>query len=181
MKLFIASDIHGSSYYTKLLLDRYRAENADRLVLLGDILYHGPRNDLPREYAPKEVIAMLNGIADKILAVRGNCEAEVDGMVLDFNVSSDFITLFDGETVMVASHGHRSLPPLRNGEILLVGHTHVPVLEKEDGYIRINPGSVSIPKEDSPNGYMTYEDGVFRWFDLESAECYMEYNVKTGL
>lgn len=173
MKLFIASDIHGSAYYAELMVKKFSESGADRLLLLGDILYHGPRNDLPRDYAPKKVIALLNPLADRILAVRGNCESEVDQMVLDFNVSVDYATVFDGTHVICASHGHRTVPPLAKGDVLLCGHTHVPTIEERDGgYFYINPGSTSIPKENSPHSYMIYEDGLFRWFDIESGECY---------
>ena len=175
MKLFIASDIHGSEYYARLAAERFESSGADRLVLLGDILYHGPRNDLPRDYAPKAVIALLNPLADKILAVCGNCEAEVDSMVLDFNVASDYMTVFDGNRVICASHGHRAAPALSKGDVYLCGHTHVPALEeREGGYYYINPGSTSIPKESSPHSYMLYEDGVFRWYDIETGECYKD-------
>ena len=179
MKLFIASDIHGSAYYAELAVKKFEESGAERLLLLGDILYHGPRNDLPRDYAPKKVIALLNPLADKILAVRGNCEAEVDQMVLDFNVSSDYLTLSDGEVTICASHGHRPVPALSEGDVHLYGHTHVPVIEKTDaGYYNVNPGSTSIPKENSPHSYIIYENGVFNWYDLETGECYKTGKVR---
>ncbi len=177
MKLFIASDIHGSAYYAELMTKRFAESGCSKLLLLGDILYHGPRNDLPRDYAPKKVIAMLNPLADKIIAVRGNCEAEVDSMVLEFGVASDYATLFDGNVLICASHGHREVPKLSKGDILLCGHTHVPKIEETDTYTYLNPGSTSIPKENSPHSYMIFEDGLFRWFDLESGEVYMEYKA----
>ena len=171
MKLFIASDIHGSSYYCKQMIDAFVRENADKMLLLGDILYHGPRNDLPREYNPKTVIDMLNRYKDKILCVRGNCDTEVDQMVLSFPVLADYCVIFDGEKSIYATHGHvynlDNLPPLSEGDILLHGHTHVPVCTKKDGYTYMNPGSVSIPKEDSEHGYMIYENGIFTWKNLE--------------
>ena len=171
MKLMIASDIHGSASCCRKMLEAYEKEQADRLVLLGDILYHGPRNDLPEEYAPKKVIAMLNPLREEFLCVRGNCEAEVDQMVLDFPVLADYCLLaLDGLTIF-ATHGHvwnpQNLPPLKKGDILLCGHTHVPMCRVEENYIYMNPGSVSIPKEDSPHSYMTYENGLFRWKILE--------------
>ncbi len=163
MKIFVASDIHGSAFWCKKMLDAYNAENADFLLLLGDILYHGPRNDLPDEYAPKKVIEMLNPLADDIMCVRGNCEAEVDQMVLNFNVMSPFIRIFDGKTTIFATHGHTynedALPKLRRGEILLCGHTHVQVIRRHEDYTYVNPGSVSIPKENAPHGYAIIEDG----------------------
>lgn len=170
MKLFIASDIHGSAYYCRLMLERYRAEGADRLLLLGDILYHGPRNDLPQEYAPKQVIAMLNEMKNDILCVRGNCDAEVDQMVLQFPVMADYAVLgIDGRTIY-ATHGHiyneDNLPPLHKNDILLHGHTHVPKCVKHENYVCMNPGSVSLPKENSHHGYMIHENGKFLWKDI---------------
>lgn len=162
MKLFIASDIHGSAKWCRKMLDAFNNEGADKLVLLGDILYHGPRNPLPDEYAPKNVFEMLNPLADRIIAVRGNCDSEVDQMVLDFNVSSDYAVLFDGGKKITLSHGHRLVPPLGRGDVYVTGHTHVPlnVVEKE-GYLHLNPGSVSLPKENSAHGYILYDNGEF--------------------
>ncbi len=171
MKWLIASDIHGSAKWCRKLLERYEAEGADRLLLLGDLLYHGPRNDLPEEYAPKQVIEMLNGLRQDILCVRGNCEAEVDQMVLAFPVLADYALLELGNRMIFATHGHvyneGHLPPLHDGDILLHGHTHVPKCVDHETYIYMNPGSVSIPKEGSHHGYMTLESGTFRWLDLD--------------
>ena len=180
MKLMIASDLHGSAYYTKKLLEAYEKEQPEKLLLLGDILYHGPRNDLPEGYAPKEVIAMLNPLADKILCVRGNCEAEVDQMVLDFPVMADYCVLHEQGKTIFATHGHlfsETQPPkLHKGDILLNGHTHVPKCVEHDGWWYLNPGSVSIPKEDSWHGYMTMENGKFLWKDLDG-EVKMEHTM----
>ena len=171
MKLMIASDLHGSAYYTRKLLQAYEKEQPGKLVLLGDILYHGPRNDLPEEYAPKTVIAMLNPLAEQILCVRGNCEAEVDQMVLDFPVMADYAVLFEQGRMVFLTHGHLfspdNPPKLQKGDILLTGHTHVPVCENTDGWWYLNPGSVSIPKNGSWHGYMILEDGRFLWKDLD--------------
>lgn len=165
MKWMFASDIHGSAYYCRKMLEAYQAEEAGRLILLGDILYHGPRNDLPKEYAPKEVIAMLNPMKNEICAVRGNCEAEVDQMVLDFPVMADYALILYGERHIYATHGHiyneNNLPPLKNGDILIHGHTHVLKAEKREDYTLLNPGSVSIPKEGNPPSYAILEDGLF--------------------
>ena len=165
MKYMFASDVHGSAYYCRKMLEAFELEKADRLVLLGDLLYHGPRNDLPKEYAPKEVISMLNGMKNKIYAVRGNCEAEVDQMVLEFPVMADYCILaIDGKT-LYATHGHvyntSNLPPMQDGDVLVHGHTHVLKAEQMEGYIWLNPGSVSIPKEGNPPTYAVLEDGVF--------------------
>lgn len=152
-------------------MDAFREEQAERLVLLGDLLYHGPRNDLPREYAPKEVIALLNEHKNKIYAVRGNCEAEVDQMVLEFPVMADYCILsVDGRT-FYATHGHiynqDNLPPLQEGDILIHGHTHVLKAQQMDGYILLNPGSVSIPKEGNPATYAVLENSIFTIKDFD--------------
>lgn len=167
MKLLIASDIHGSAVWCKKMLEAFEKEGADKLVLLGDILYHGPRNPLPDGYAPQEVFAMLNPIADRIIAVRGNCDSEVDQMVLDFNVSSDYAVLYDGATKITLSHGHRPVPPLGKGDVYITGHTHVPLnAVGKEGYLHLNPGSVSLPKDGSAHGYIVYENGNFAFKTL---------------
>ena len=166
MKYFIASDIHGSAYYCEKMLEAYRREGADRLILLGDILYHGPRNDLPRDYAPKRVIELLSAVRDEIFCVRGNCDTEVDQMVLPFPILADYALLDagNGSTVFV-THGHKhnlsAMPPLKAGDVLLHGHTHVPACATQDGVTYLNPGSVSIPKEGSAHSYMVLENGTF--------------------
>lgn len=180
MKLMIAGDIHGSEYYLAKLLDMFRAENPDKLILLGDILYHGPRNDLPAGYSPKSVISMLNPLRDKLLCVRGNCDTEVDQMVLDFPILADYAWLMADGRAMYFSHGHKfscgNPPPLSNGDILICGHTHIPKYTDMSDYIYLNPGSVSIPKEGSEHSYMIYENGHFVWKNLSGTE-YMEYNI----
>ncbi len=180
MKFLIASDIHGSEYYCKKLLEAYEAENADRLLLLGDILYHGPRNDLPRDYAPKKVIEMLNALKNRIFCVRGNCDTEVDQMVLDFPILADYAVIPAGDRLIYATHGHNfnenKLPPLQNGDILLHGHTHVPKCIEHESYVYMNPGSVSIPKEGSWHGYMIFENGDFVWKSFDG-EIMMTYKV----
>ena len=170
MKLLIASDIHGSAYWCGKLLELARQEQPDKLVLLGDILYHGPRNDLPREYAPKKVIPMLSDWADKILCVRGNCEAEVDQMVLPFPCMATYSQLLvDGKTFFL-THGHHyhpdALPTLREGDVFLYGHTHVKLDEMSQNIRCLNPGSVSIPKDGS-HSCLIYENGEFSFRILE--------------
>ena len=171
MKYLIASDIHGSAYWAERLCATIESEQPDRIVLLGDLLYHGPRNDLPKEYAPKEVIAMLNEMKNEIYAVRGNCEAEVDQMVLDFPVMADYCILAIDGLTFYATHGHvyneNNLPPFREGDILIHGHTHVLKAEQREGYILLNPGSVSIPKEGNPPTYAVLEDKVFTIKDFD--------------
>jgi putative phosphoesterase len=179
MKTIIASDLHGSAYYCGLLLKRLEAEKADVLLLLGDTLYHGPRNDLPRDYAPKEVTAMLNGLGLPVYAVRGNCDAEIDQAVLSFPMMADYSLLFAGRHRVFATHGHvfspEDHPRLNPGDAFLFGHIHVPVCEERDGILILNPGSVSIPKEESPHSCMSYEGGLFRWINLETGESFREY------
>lgn len=171
MKWFIASDIHGSAFWCRKMLESYKTEKADRMLLLGDILYHGPRNDLPDEYNPKAVIEILNGLKEEIISVRGNCDTEVDQMVLEFPVLADYAYITDEKTSIFATHGHvyntGKLPPLKSGDILLHGHTHVPACEHHDNYTYINPGSVSIPKESSHHGYIILEERTFTWKDFE--------------
>lgn len=167
MKLMIASDIHGSAYYCKKLCERIGEERADRVFLLGDLLYHGPRNDLPKDYAPKQVIAMLSALTPAPLCVRGNCEAEVDQMVLPFPVLAEYCVLFwEGKTIYCA-HGHKNPPPLATGDILICGHTHVPKYEKRENTLYLNCGSVSIPKENTPHSYLILENGEAVWKDVE--------------
>lgn len=170
MKFIIASDIHGSAYWCGKLMEAVQQEQPDKLLLLGDLLYHGPRNDLPREYAPKQVITMLSQWKDKILAVRGNCEAEVDQMVLPFPCMADYAEILaDGKTLYL-THGHlwnpEKLPPLEAGSIFLMGHTHVKMDETVAEIRCLNPGSVSIPKDGS-NSYLLYENGTFMFKTLE--------------
>ena len=178
MRLVIASDIHGSALYCGKLLEAFQRENADKLLLLGDLLYHGPRNDLPEGYDPKTVTAQLNACAERILAVRGNCDAEIDQMVLHFPILADYCLLYAGGRCFFVTHGHlyhtASLPPLQEGDILLHGHTHVPCWEefgKQNLYL--NPGSVSLPKNGTPRGYMLLEDEHIVWKTLEG-ESYHE-------
>ena len=172
MKLIIASDIHGSAYWCGALMELIEKEVPDRILLLGDLLYHGPRNDLPRDYAPKKVIPMLSALSDRILAVRGNCEAEVDQMVLPFPCMADYALLETDGLQLYLTHGHlRSpdhLPALREGTVFLSGHTHVKLDEIRNGIRCLNPGSVSIPKDGS-HSCLIYENGNFRFHIWEEA------------
>ncbi len=179
MKWMIASDIHGSAYYFRKLLARFDAEGADRLLLLGDLLYHGPRNDLPREYDPRQVTALLNARREKLLCVRGNCDADVDQMVLEFPILADYTAIPVGSRLLYATHGHicsdQTPPPLCDGDLLLCGHTHVPACDAHGAFTYLNPGSTSLPKEDSPYSYMILENGVFCWKDIETGEEYRRW------
>ena len=172
MKIMIASDIHGDAVCTRKLLEEYKRIEAEKLVLLGDILYHGPRNDLPTSYAPKRVIELLNPMKSKIIAVRGNCDAEVDQMVLQFPIMADYARIeADGLSIFV-THGHHhnttTPPPLEKGEIMLHGHTHILKIEEfGDGNFYINPGSVALPKEGNPRSYAVYENRTFTIKELD--------------
>lgn len=169
VKLLIASDLHGSAKYTKILESLLELQKPEKLVLLGDLLYHGPRNPLPEEYDPKQVIEILNRHKEQILAVRGNCESEVDQMVLKFPIMAEYAVLFvDGVTVY-ATHGHHVEEgnlPLQNGTILLSGHTHIGREEIENKIVHLNPGSMSLPK-DGEHSYMVYENKMFTRYNLE--------------
>ena len=181
MKLMFASDIHGSALYCERMLEAFRREGAERLCLLGDILYHGPRNDLPEGHDPKRVIALLNPEKSHILCVRGNCDTEVDQMVLEFPVLADYAVIFvDGRTFFL-THGHHhspeNLPPLNSGDVLINGHTHIYKAEQVNGIHCLNDGSVSLPKMGNPRSYMTYEDGVFTVKQLETGETLLEYRL----
>ena len=162
MKRIIASDIHGSAFWCEKLIEQIQIHNPDEIILLGDILYHGPRNDLPKDYAPKKVIAMLNPLADKIVCCRGNCEAEVDQMVLDFDCMDTFGVIFDDDQEIMYTHGHiynpEVLPDMPLGSVFLYGHTHIKQDEMIDGIHVFNPGSVSIPK-DGTHSIGLLEDG----------------------
>lgn len=171
MKLMIASDIHGSAAYCRQLMEAFDLERPSKLLLLGDILYHGPRNALPLNYNPQEVANLLNNIKESLLCVRGNCDTEVDQMLLSFPILADYCTVFWQRKTVFATHGHHfspeALPPLSQGDILLCGHTHVPALTETDGILYLNPGSVSIPKEDSPHGYLVFDETTAYWKTLD--------------
>jgi putative phosphoesterase len=170
MRLMFASDIHGSACYCRKMLEAFEEEKASRLILLGDILYHGPRNDLPKEYNPKEVIQLLNKRKEFIYAVRGNCDSEVDQMVLEFPIMADYSIIMDGAQLIYATHGHTynkgHLPPIKQGDILIHGHTHIPAAKRETNYILLNPGSVSLPKEGNPPSYGIWDEGIFQIKDF---------------
>ena len=182
MKWMIASDLHGDAVCTAALLEQFKLSGSERLVLLGDLLYHGPRNDLPAGYAPKQVITLLNDVRDSLLCVRGNCDTEVDQMVLKFPILSDTACIFADGRTYIATHGHHDAPPMRVGDILLGGHTHVPVFEVRtvnDGttHLHINPGSVSLPKENSPHSYVVIDGDRVTFHTLEG-EVYREETIK---
>ncbi len=173
MKYLIASDIHGSAFWCERLLEAFENEGAEKLVLLGDLLYHGPRNDFPDEYSPKKVLAMLNGVKDKVLCVRGNCDSEVDQMVLEFPILADYaVADLKGRTLFF-THGHlfsaENPPLLKKGDILFNGHFHTPAAtEMEGGAYYANCGSVALPKPDAPHSYILLEEDTLYLKDLET-------------
>lgn len=164
MKLMFISDIHGSFYYANKAIENFEKEKAHKLIILGDILYHGPRNDLPKEYNPKKVIKLLNSYKNKIVAVRGNCDAEVDQMVLEFPIRSDYATIDIDNHHFFLTHGHlfdeENLPNLNEKDIFVYGHIHKPVMKKENNIYIINPSSISLPKEGN-NSYGIYKNDEF--------------------
>ena len=181
MKIMFASDIHGDFDCACETLEKYREEKAEKLILLGDILYHGPRNDLPKGYAPKKVIALLNELKSELACVRGNCDTEVDQMVLEFPILADYMLMYERGRCFFITHGHHhntTTPPmLKEGDILIHGHTHVlTVTPFGNGNTYINPGSVSLPKEGNPKSYMVYEDGLFSIKDFRG-NVIKEYKI----
>ncbi|WP_035288846.1 phosphodiesterase [Clostridium sp. KNHs214] len=180
MKLFFISDIHGSSYYLKKVLEIFEKEQCDYLVILGDQLYHGARNPLPKDYNPKAVTEMLNSYRDKVIAVRGNCDSEVDQMVIKYPTMSDYnIVLYEGKRLFL-THGHiynrDNLPNLSSGDAIIYGHTHVPVAEKQENIFVINPGSITFPKENTPHCYGIFKENIFTIKTLEG-EVYKEIEL----
>lgn len=172
-KIIFASDIHGSAFWCGELLSTFENEGADKLVLLGDILYHGPRNDFPDDYAPKKVFAMLNAMKDKIVCVRGNCDSEVDQMVLEFPMMADYALLPLKNRTLFLTHGHlfneENPPLLQDGDFLLNGHFHTPAIRKTaHGFVYANCGSVALPKDGTPHSYLLYDNGTLYLKDLES-------------
>ena len=176
-KFLIASDIHGSAFWCEKVIDAFQKEGANRLLLLGDLLYHGPRNPLPDGYAPQKVFEMLNGLKNQITAVRGNCDSEVDQMVLDFPMLADCALIFDGKRNLFLTHGHiyneGILPPLNAGDLLFNGHFHTPCHKQlTNGALYINCGSVALPKDGTPHSYILLEDDTLCWKNLETGEVF---------
>ena len=177
MKILIASDIHGSEYFCKKLTDCFENEKCDKMVLLGDILYHGPRNGLPKDYNPKGVASLLNNLSDRILCVRGNCDSEVDQMILDFPILSDYGFICINEITLLLAHGHNIPNNIASGNIFASGHTHFPLCDSSRGFLHINPGSASIPKENSPHSYIIFDGKEFLWKRVENGEVYKRFTL----
>lgn len=170
MKLLVFSDIHGDESSARFIMRKVQQEKPEKLLLLGDLLYHGPRNDLPENYNPKKVIEILSSLKDIIIAVRGNCEAEVDQMVLPFPCLSETAVVFaDGSTIFM-THGHKhdeKNRPLAGYTHFFSGHTHLRVLKKEDGIVFLNPGSISLPKNGEERSYAIWEDGRITIYSID--------------
>lgn len=170
MKLFFISDIHGSFYYLEKALEKFEAEKASHIIILGDELYHGPRNPLPKGHCPKDCADALNRYADRIIAVRGNCDCEVDEMMLHFPLLGTYSNLFVDNKRLFLTHGHvygeSNMPPLAHGDAFIYGHTHIPVAYKKDGITVINPGSIALPKENNPHTYGILDENIFTIKDL---------------
>ena len=177
MKLMIASDIHGSAYYCNLLKERFLAEKAEKLLLLGDLLYHGARNPLPRDYDTLKTAEILNGLKDRIFCVKGNCDSQVDTLVLQFPVQAQFAVFFAVGRTVAATHGHETPARLKKGDVLLNGHFHVPAFEDRADCTYVNCGSVSIPKENSPHSCLLLEENELRWIDLETGAVFKRENL----
>ena len=182
MKILIASDIHGSAKYCEQLLSAFHRNKPDRLLLLGDLLYHGPRNALPADYDTKQTIDILNSLKNIITAVRGNCDAEVDQMVLDFPIMNEYELIQVDGVKIFATHGHhfhpQAPPPFVEMDVLLTGHTHVPEIREINGFIYVNPGSISIPKGGSDHSYAVLEEGRMTLHRLSDDQVFEELNLK---
>ncbi len=174
MKYLIVSDIHGGGVETKFIINKFEQEKCDYIICLGDVLYHGPRNDLPKTYAPKEVIALLNKYATKIVCVKGNCDAEVDQMVLNFEILDSYDSYLNGLDCHF-EHGHHLDLYNGNAQIVFTGHTHIPLCEQENGYLHINPGSITLPKNGSNKSYIIFEGHNIKCLDIDD-NIVFEYN-----
>ncbi len=174
MKYMIASDIHGSAYYCRMLKDRFEEEGAGKLILLGDLLYHGARNPLPPEYSTLGCAEILNSMKENLVCLKGNCDSEVDSLVLEFPVEAQILLLPVGERTLIFTHGHKIPSTLKKGDVLVCGHFHVPAIEERETYTYVNCGSVSIPKDGSRHSYLVLEGHTLLWKDVETGEVFMK-------
>ena len=167
----VISDIHGSLFYLKKVIEIFEKNNYDKILILGDELYHGPRNPLPKEYNPKEAAELWNRYKNKIIAVRGNCDSEVDQMVLNFPITADYNMIFWENKKIFMTHGHiydiDSPLPMEDGDIMIYGHFHIPIIQRKNEKMFLNPGSISLPKENNPNSFGVFENGSFYIKDME--------------
>lgn len=174
MKYFIISDVHGSKHYASLAIQRFKEINADKIVCLGDFYYHGPRNPLTEQYNPMEVASMFNNIKDKLIAIRGNCDAEVDQMISEFTLHPNYEITLNGNKIYF-HHGHKEVENPSNYQVIFYGHFHKGEIKKVDDVIYANPGSISLPKAINSQGYMILDEKGIKHFDLISNELINEY------
>ena len=172
MKYMFASDIHGSAAQLEKLMKIFETSGARKLILMGDLLYHGPRNDLPEEYSTKRCMELYNAHRDDIICCRGNCDAEIDQTVLEFPIDATYNTLYLNGKRYFTTHGHQyspeNLPPTGVCDVFVSGHTHIPVAEKRGDLYLLNPGSASIPKGGYAASYgMLDDDNRFTIYDFE--------------
>ena len=169
MKILVASDLHGSLAWTKKLLSVFEMGDFDKIILLGDLYYHGPRNPLPDEYDPMGVCERLNALADKLVAIRGNCDAEVDQMISDFKFKDEYAFELAGKKIFM-SHGQNfniEQFPDENFDVMFYGHFHVNFIKEQNGKVFVNPGSVSLPKNNTKNSYAIIDENGISVFDFE--------------
>lgn len=179
MKVLVISDIHGSSYYAEKIKEIVEKENPDKIILLGDVYYHGPRNDLTQEYAPMKVAEVLNSLKDKLLVVKGNCDAEVDEMISDFKFEDHLLLDINGKKIYF-THGHRyniEVIPYEDFEVLIYGHIHQGFIQEKEGYLFANPGSISLPKCGTEHSYLILEKDKFILKNVDG-EVLQEYCFK---
>ena len=179
MKVLVISDIHGSSYYAEKIKEIVEKENPDKIILLGDLYYHGPRNDLTQEYAPMKVAEILNSLKDKLLVVKGNCDAEVDEMISDFKFEDHLLLDINGKKTYF-THGHRyniEVIPYEDFEVLIYGHIHQGFIQEKEGYLFANPGSISLPKCGTEHSYLILEKDKFILKNVDG-EVLQEYCFK---
>lgn len=178
MKVLVFSDIHGSSYYANKIKEIVEKENPEKIILLGDIYYHGPRNDLSQEYAPMKVAEVLNGLKENLLVVKGNCDAEVDEMISEFKFEDHLLLNINGKNIYF-THGHKyniEVIPYEDFEILIYGHIHQGFIQEKEGYIFANPGSISLPKCGTAHSYLVLDDGLITLKDVDG-NLIQEYKV----
>lgn len=165
MEYIVISDLHGSLEAANIVIEAIKHHNINRVLCLGDILYHGPRNTLPIDYNPKEVINILNSVSNKITAIKGNCDSEVDQMVLQFPILADYNQFYIGNKKLFMTHGHiystENTSHLDKGDIFLFGHVHLPIAEIQNDIYILNPGSSSLPKQNHPKTYAILNDNGF--------------------
>ena len=178
MKILIISDIHGSSYYAERIKEIEQNEKPDQIILLGDLYYHGPRNELTQEYNPMKVAGVLNDFGEKLRTVRGNCDAEVDEMISEFRFEDHILMEINGKKFYF-THGHKyniDVIPYEDFEIMIYGHIHQGFIEEKEGYIFANPGSISLPKCNTKHSYIIIEKNKIILKDVDE-NVIKEYEI----